>query len=125
MEVIEALSRGASFAFFVDYSVDAKQILVRNISRAGYSSKSRIECMRVRDFITTQNSKFDILFIDQPFPSNNPPALYTTRKLLHPNSIIVYRKKTSMALPATGNGLQILDRHTDNGYEIIFFSTKD
>ena len=68
---IEALSRGASFAYFVDWSAQALLTLQSNIRKANYQEKCKII---KNDYISAlklfkKNVQFDIVFIDPPYAS--------------------------------------------------------
>ena len=66
---LEALSRGADSAFFVDSSREAIEIVKRNISALGYEKRCRHLVSDYRNYIRKAAGKdqFDLVFIDPPY----------------------------------------------------------
>ncbi|MCA9378841.1 RsmD family RNA methyltransferase [Candidatus Dojkabacteria bacterium] len=120
---IESLSRGAQRAIFVDYEIEAKQIIQKNLHSMGFSTRAwEVQSKHVRDFIQTCREKFDIIFIDPPYPSTNNPALATTHRLLDENGIIILRHRRGNPNPTIGNYLKLLHTKTIDGHEILFLN---
>ena len=66
---LEAISRGASDATFVERSGDAVKIIERNISKTRLSPCKVVTCDCL-DFIKrSRNDKYDIIFLDPPYAS--------------------------------------------------------
>lgn len=93
---LEALSRGASEALFVDYSPYALKLLKKNIERCGFAHCSKI--MR-RDLGKTIPGKhpfgknfFHLLFMDPPYRKNLIPKVVGhlgVSSLLSPGALMV------------------------------------
>ncbi|MCI1959104.1 MAG: 16S rRNA (guanine(966)-N(2))-methyltransferase RsmD [Clostridia bacterium] len=69
---IEALSRGAKRAVFVDSSLQAAQIIEENIEHTKMEEKSRllkIDVFKALDLLAENGELFDIIFIDPPYKS--------------------------------------------------------
>lgn len=67
---IEALSRGASHATFVDMSKEAITIIKKNIELCGFTERSRIFPRPVNvalEYFMKQGEKFDLVFVDPPY----------------------------------------------------------
>lgn len=65
---IEALSRGAIDATFVDKSRDAIAIIKDNVKKSGFLEQSEIYQADYLDFFKRYSSKkFDIIFLDPPY----------------------------------------------------------
>lgn len=65
---IEALSRGAKRAYFVDVNKEAIGIIKQNIEKAKFTDYSVViqnDFLRAIDII--KNEKFDIIFVDPPY----------------------------------------------------------
>ncbi len=92
---IEALSRGASQAHFVDHSRRCVEMIKRNLSRLNASSLSQVTRKDAIDFVRGwEGQAFDIIFIDPPFLSGQ--VAHTLEALEHSkaaagNSLIVAR----------------------------------
>lgn len=70
---IEALSRGALEAVFVEKARKAAEVLRKNISICGLNNKSTVFCMpieRAVPFLRKRLERFDIIFFDPPYRSD-------------------------------------------------------
>jgi len=63
---IEALSRGAAEAVFVDESVSSVKLVRENLARCGFSA--RVEQAEALSFLA-RGGKFDLIFLDPPYDS--------------------------------------------------------
>ena len=63
---IEALSRGAKFAKFVDSSKDAVKLIVHNLNICGFSESAAVYGRDVLRYLEN-DEKFDLIFIDPPY----------------------------------------------------------
>ena len=66
---IEALSRGAESAVFVENSASAKNVLEKNIEITHFQDKCRIFSCSFDNYLKTASEKFDIVFLDPPYKS--------------------------------------------------------
>ena len=64
---IEALSRGAIWADFVEESPKRCALLRRSLSSLGFSDKSRVHQMKVERALTTLGKSYDIVLMDPPY----------------------------------------------------------
>lgn len=66
---LEAVSRGAAFATFVEKSKDASAVIARNIEKTKLSDSCRLLTTDVSDFIRAfkGRKRFDVVFIDPPY----------------------------------------------------------
>jgi 16S rRNA (guanine(966)-N(2))-methyltransferase RsmD len=66
---IEALSRGAESAFFVDSSREAMEIVKANVTDCGFAAKSKYLVQDYRNYIRKASGRegFDLVFIDPPY----------------------------------------------------------
>ena len=66
---LEAVSRGAQSATFVDSSRAAVEIIKRNAEKTRLADFCRVLCANAEDFIRTARGRecFDIVFIDPPY----------------------------------------------------------
>ena len=69
---LEALSRGASKATFVDSSRDAYDIIISNCKKTKMFSDCKVVCSDYLQYIKSQKGKrhFDIVFVDPPYSQN-------------------------------------------------------
>lgn len=65
---IEALSRGAAQATFVDASKDSINVVTKNLESSGLAEHARVVNMDFASFLASQkSSRFDIAFLDPPY----------------------------------------------------------
>lgn len=71
---LEALSRGASGAVFVDSNREACDVVRYNIAKTHFEDKSTVRCGDYAAYIRTApaSERFDIVFIDPPYDSHLP-----------------------------------------------------
>lgn len=64
---IEALSRGARFAVFVDVSRDSQEVTRQNLQTTGLAKQSRVAAMDSIAFLRSTKETFDIALLDPPY----------------------------------------------------------
>jgi 16S rRNA (guanine(966)-N(2))-methyltransferase RsmD len=63
---LEALSRGAERAVFVESDRDACRAIDRNLAKLGLTG-ARIACQDALGFLATERSRYDLVFVDPPY----------------------------------------------------------
>ncbi len=92
---IEALSRGASHATFVDDFVPAVVLVRKNLKLCGFEDRASIVKSPVSAAIRKlekKNASFDIIFVDPPYLKNLVKATLealSQSSIIHPSSIII------------------------------------
>ncbi len=77
---IEALSRGAHHATFIERDKIAQKVLAKNITLLGAENRSSLIRTTVSNWLETQaGSEFDLIFADPPY---NDPQLSTASRLM-------------------------------------------
>jgi len=113
---IEALSRGASSATFVERAAAALTALRRNLAATGFAERSRVVGKDVIGFLDAGGAgPYDVVFCDPPFA--DVPLLDVTlahpnlRALLAPDAVVVARvmRKHPPALPADATVARVKD----------------
>ena len=64
---IEALSRGASFATFVESNRAAASIIRSNLEKSGFAHRSEVVARPVEAFLRSGDSVFDLVLADPPY----------------------------------------------------------
>ena len=97
---IEALSRGAKFAYFIDSSNDAVKICNENIKTAGFEKQSLVARRDADAFLSTCNEKIDIAFLDPPYKTGllEASALKVT-EIMKDSGIIICEHPLDEAMP--------------------------
>ena len=91
---LEAVSRGAASAVFVDKSKEAIAVIGKNIEKTRLDEFCRVFCADTQDYIRTARGrkKFDIVFIDPPYALRLAAKTLSSLlegELLKPTSIVV------------------------------------
>lgn len=85
---IEALSRGAELAFFVEIERKTVQTLRENLEITGFQDKAEVFCLDVikaLEVIEREKARFDVIFIGAPYGS---PVLESALKKLAVTDVI-------------------------------------
>jgi len=96
---IEALSRGAAEAVFVDNSPAALAVIRENVGKAGFSDRSKIIRSDYKAFLqSAQKESFHLVFIDPPYRPgfiNRVLSFIQTFDIVKENGIIVCESASS------------------------------
>ena len=66
---IEALSRGAASAVFVEQRRAAAGLVRKNLELTGLAGQARVVCGEAMAFLSAAGEKFDLVFLDPPYES--------------------------------------------------------
>lgn len=95
---LEALSRGAEKAVFVDNDTSAIKIIRKNIENTGFSNKAEVFAMPYSAFLKSTTMKFDIAFIDPPYEKKiMQKALSNIANVMNDDGIIICEHETSLS----------------------------
>ena len=67
---IEALSRGAASAVFVEQRRDAAALVKDNLKITALGENARVICGEAMAFLSSTKEKFDLIFVDPPYAAN-------------------------------------------------------
>ena len=98
---IEAISRGANKAVFIDNFYQAIKTIKHNIGILEIENKCTVMNSGYLDFLYKTNDKFDLIFLDPPYKMEEIDqiiSLISERKLLSDKGIIIclYEKNNSI-----------------------------
>lgn len=97
---IEALSRGAKSATFVDSSEQALDVVARNLRETGFTDRARLVKGEYASFLLRTSERFDIAFLDPPYDSGLlPDALARTEKVMREYGVILCEHSGVTELP--------------------------
>ncbi len=102
---LEALSRGAASASFVDLSREAVDIVKKNAKTTGFFAQCRYIVSDWRNYIrkAAGRDKYDLVFIDPPYAMeccNEALERLRAAGLLEPGAIVVLESGTEELCPA-------------------------
>jgi 16S rRNA (guanine966-N2)-methyltransferase len=126
---IEALSRGASSAVFVEEDRQSAEIVERNLAKT--ELKGRVRQQDVFDFLrqACRAETFQIIFADPPYEKTNYGESYTAKllsnealpRLLDSSGVFVLEKRPKETLPEM-KLWRIIREKTYGATEVLFLS---
>jgi len=99
---IEALSRGAASAVFVDAGAPAVRLVRENVRRAGFMEKSSVLQSDYEKYLGSTRDRFDIILLDPPYAekfSENALKIISEIDILQDGGIIICEKTVGRELP--------------------------
>ena len=99
---IEALSRGAKTAVFVDASEAACKLIRENLRRTKLEQNGKVIRSDYLDFLSRTRDKFDIIFLDPPYAEvflENALKRITEIDILQTGGIIIAERPLGKELP--------------------------
>ena len=106
---IEALSRGAKSAVFVDAGEPACRLIRENLKRTRLEGQARVVRSDYLDYLSRTGEKFDIIFLDPPYAEvflENALNRITEIDILRTGGIIVTERPLGKELPWEFPGYQ-------------------
>lgn len=128
---LEAVSRGAAEASFVDNSKEALDIIRENIKRCRFENQCRVIPRHIDGAIKTlskEDKKFDLIFVDPPYLKDL--VVPTIRKvletgLLAENGLIVTEHHPKEPVENLPEGLEVTDERKYGQTMITFIKLLD
>ena len=99
---IEALSRGAKFAVFVDEGEKACSLIKENLRRTKLEGQAKVIRSDYLQFLRQTREKFDIILLDPPYAEvflENALKCITEIDILQSGGIIIAERPLEKALP--------------------------
>lgn len=104
---IEALSRGAAKAVFVDQREDACRLIKENLHRTHMQDQAQVIRTDYRDYLRKSSEKFGIIFLDPPYAEDfleNSLNIITEIDILQSGGIIVTERPLEKELSLQFDG---------------------
>lgn len=120
---LEALSRGARSAVFVESDREARRVLAANIEAVGLGGK--VVAGEAERFLVTDIGAYDLAFVDPPYDAPLPSVeqvLAALGERLNDGGVVVVHRRTGSPEPAFPPGLVVTDRRRYGGAEITRLS---
>ncbi len=99
---IEALSRGAEGAVFVDLNPEAINVIKANLKSTGFDAQAKVLRSDCFSFIASTQNTFDIVFLDPPYREGLlEKTLMAVTNVMSDYGIIICERPLDIALPET------------------------
>ena len=122
---IEALSRGASHATFVEKDRIAQKVLSENIDALKVHDTAKIIRASVNAWLHTYDgSKFDIIFVDPPYHDMQLSTVLQLMGLLKPGALMVLSRPGRSECP-TRPGVVVVDNRSYGDAALTYFRLEE
>ena len=105
---IEALSRGASRAVFVDHRQDAAALVRENLRRTHFEDRGEVVCTDFTQYLARCRRKFRLIFLDPPYAEKSlETAIQRLSEIdiLSEGGIIICERPKDKVMPPEVGGL--------------------
>ncbi|MGD9947493.1 MAG: 16S rRNA (guanine(966)-N(2))-methyltransferase RsmD [Desulfobulbus sp.] len=129
---IEALSRGADFALFIDQSLEAGRLIEANLRTIIAHPKAAFERLDLAATTTLRPilrhlppaSRFNLIFMDPPYRKDLALRVLTMVNqddILAPGGLVVAEEQFQVELPPTIGNLEVFDQRRYGETKLWFF----
>ena len=125
---LEALSRGASKATFIELSKEATGLIHKNAVSAKLLDKTNIVQADVRHYLTLQKGVFDLIFMDPPYQEQDITEIVqriATSNILKPDGLLCVETAYVTPLPDAATPLVQVDRRKYGSTSISIYGQGD
>ncbi len=126
---IEALSRGASHAVFIDREKAALTVLKRNIRQLGLTDRTRVMNWDIRrgiNCLPSGSKQFDLVFMDPPYDTdavNIGLNALVLRQVLAPDACVVVEHSRRETIVCPEDALTLTDQRRFGKTLVSFLDT--
>ncbi|MDO5601242.1 MAG: 16S rRNA (guanine(966)-N(2))-methyltransferase RsmD [Oscillospiraceae bacterium] len=97
---IEALSRGAAKAVFIDKSRAAADVVIQNLKTAGLFKQARVAAMEAEQYLRGTQETFDLVLLDPPYRQETVQRLLPLLEArLRENGVVLCETEKEARLP--------------------------
>jgi len=124
---IEALSRGAERAVFVDDSRASLNSIKHNVEQFGFKDRAQVVTSRAAAYLGKAPAQFDIVFLDPPYTEELGPLLdrIASADILNPRGVVVAEHFKKQQSPERAGAL-VLYREARYGDTVLaFYKSKE
>jgi 16S rRNA (guanine966-N2)-methyltransferase len=123
---IEALSRGAGSALFVEAEAACCTAILDSLARVGLADRGTVLRGRLPAAMRNVTGPFDLILLDPPYGANEiEELLHDLASLIAPGGTIVYEHANRYNPPERPNGLKLTDRRLYGDSAIAFFRVQE
>ena len=118
---LEALSRGASSATFIERDRVAQKVLDNNIALLGVKNRAKLIRTSVASWDETAGEgKFDLIFVDPPYHDLQLSTVSRLTKYMQPKGLMILSIPGRESAP-TVNGVVVVDKRSYGDAALAFY----
>lgn len=117
---LEAISRGATHATFIERDRAAQAVITNNIKTLGVESNAKLIKAPVATWLEKTDQKFNVIFADPPYHDLQLSTVGKLTKLLKPNGLMVLSYTGKGEVP-TGLGVVVVDNRKYGDAVLAFY----
>lgn len=124
---LEALSRGAAYAFFIDNHKESVALVIKNLRMLGFDDRGRVierEALSALRSLDKMKAPFQLVFVDPPYwqgLSEKVLEFLATSALIDEYSLVIVETSSNELLPTAFDNLREFDRRVYGDTAIVFF----
>jgi len=123
---LEALSRGARSAVFVEGEAASCTAIHASLARTGFTASAKVLRGRLPGALSAIEGPFDIILMDPPYADENAPdTLIQLAGLLAPGGVVVYEHGSRYNPPERPGNLQLTDGRVYGDSAIALYRHKE
>lgn len=123
---IEALSRGADSAVFIEYNKAGAEVVRQNLKNTGFSEKSTLLQTDAFHFLNSSSGHFGLAFLDPPYGLEMiSKALPLLTELMAEGSLIVCETLVDEHLPEQVNDFKLQKKYKYSKTQIWLYRNTD
>lgn len=123
---IEALSRGAKYAVFVDFGKKACDCIRQNLAVTGLSGRSEVVMRGVSEYLVGCTRRFDIVFMDPPYREGLiEPIFERVTELVRDSGVILCEVPRGAEMCEQMNGFVLKRRYRYSKTELVLYRKED
>jgi len=123
---LEALSRGAGHATFIERDKTAQQVLSKNIALLGVETTTTVIRTAVSTWLETQkDERFDIIFADPPYQDTQFSTVEQLFGLLKPGGLMVLSHPGRGEIPTKTGVIVVVDNRSYGNAFLTFYRRSD
>ncbi len=123
---IEALSRGAASAVFVEAEAPAARAILESLARASFSQRGTVLRGRLPAALKAIEGQFDIILVDPPYGLEGAEeTIARLSPLLAPGGIVVYEHGSRYNPPERPEGLHLTERRVYGDSAIALYAPEE
>lgn len=123
---IEALSRGAKKAIFVDSAKEAQKCILENIKNCGFEDKAQLKTTDAILYLSGTMERFDIVFMDPPYAAEQLPlALPAVSKIMNKGGVAICETAKTVDLKDNYFGLKLYKEYRYGKTKVLAFRKED